>query len=62
MAPSSLLRPLLRWISLVADVALLWALGAAGMHQRNFVLFLAAVMVAAATTAAVFVATADRAE
>jgi hypothetical protein len=32
------------------------------MHQRNFVLFLAAVVVAAATTAAVFVATADRAE
>jgi hypothetical protein len=34
------------------------------MHQRHFVLFLTAVLVAAATTLAVFVATAsgDRAE
>jgi hypothetical protein len=32
-------------------------LGAYGLHQKNFVLFLAAVLVAAASTIAVFVAT-----
>jgi len=32
-------------------------LGAAGLHQRHFVLFLTAVLVAAASTIAVFVAT-----
>jgi hypothetical protein len=44
-------------------VTLLGALGAAGMHQKNFALFLTAVILAAATTTAVFVVTArDRAE
>lgn len=33
-------------------------LGSAGMHQKNFVLFLAVVLGAAAVTAAIFVATA----
>jgi len=32
-------------------------LGAYGLHQKNFVLFLTAVLVAAASTIAVFVAT-----
>jgi hypothetical protein len=55
---------LLRWISLLADAALLSALGAAGMHQKSFALFLMAVLVASTSTLAVFVATAtgDRAE
>lgn len=39
-------------------IALLGLLGAAGMHQRNFGLFLTAVLAAAAVTVAIFVATA----
>jgi hypothetical protein len=37
---------------------MLAALGSAGMHQKNFVLFLTAVLAAAAVTVAIFVATA----
>ena len=54
------MRPLLRWISLLGSAALLAAFGAAGTHQKNFVLFLAAVLGAAVVTVAVFVATASR--
>ncbi len=45
-------------------IALLGLLGAAGMHQRNFGLFLTGVLAAAAATVAIFVATAggDRAD
>jgi hypothetical protein len=52
------MRELLRWISLGGCVALLAVLGAAGTHQRNFTLFLAAVIAAAAVTVVVFVMTA----
>lgn len=52
------LRPLLRWISLLGCAALLGALGAAGTHQKNFTLFLAAILGAAVVTVAIFVATA----
>jgi hypothetical protein len=53
------LRPLLRWTSLVASGALLAVLGAAGTHQRNFPLFLAAVLGLSVLAVAIFVATAD---
>ena len=42
MPRRSLLRPLLRWSSLLGCAVLLAALGARGMHQKNFVLFLVA--------------------
>lgn len=58
MSRRSPLRPLLRWISLVGCAVLLGAVGAAGTHQKNFALFLAAVLGAAVVTVAVFVATA----
>jgi hypothetical protein len=52
------MRALLRWISLLGCAALLAFLGAAGTHQRNFSLFLAAVIAAAVVTVVVFVVTA----
>jgi uncharacterized membrane protein YeaQ/YmgE (transglycosylase-associated protein family) len=52
------MRALLRWISLLGCAALLAFLGAAGMHQKNFTLFLAAVLGAAVVTVVVFVVTA----
>jgi len=60
MNPRLLLRPLLRWISLVLSVAVLAALGVARTHLHNFPLFLAAVVGLAALTVVVFVATAAR--
>ena len=59
MPRRSPLRPLLRWISLVGSAALLAVLGAAGTHQRNFPLFLTAVLGLSVLTVAIFVATAD---
>jgi hypothetical protein len=56
---SSLLRPLLRWISLVAAALVLAALGAGRFHQGRFVLFLGIVMALAVVVVAVYVATAD---
>ena len=53
----SLLRPLLRWISLVLGLAVLTWLGRANMHQRNFPLFLGAVLGLAVLIVGVFVAT-----
>jgi hypothetical protein len=50
-------RPLLRWISLLGCAAVLAVLGAANLHQRNFPLFLAAVVGVCAAAVAVFVAT-----
>ncbi len=58
MARRSLLRPLLRWISLAGSVAVLALLGAAGTHQRHFTLFLGAVVGLSAVAVAIFVATA----
>jgi hypothetical protein len=55
-------RPLLRWTSLLACGAVLAALGAANMHQRDFVLFLATVVGLSTLAIAVFVLTADRRE
>jgi hypothetical protein len=56
--PSSILRPLLRWISLVAAALVLAALGAWRFHQSRFVLFLGIVMALAVVVVAVYVATA----
>jgi hypothetical protein len=56
---SSLLRPLLRWSSLVAAALVLAALGAARFHQGRFVLFLGVVMALAVVVVAVYVATAN---
>jgi uncharacterized membrane protein YfhO len=56
---SSLLRPLLRWTSLVAALVVLAYLGVARLHLHNFVLFLAIVLGLAVAIAAVFVATAS---
>jgi uncharacterized membrane protein YeaQ/YmgE (transglycosylase-associated protein family) len=55
---------LLRWISLLGNAALLGALGAAGLHQKSFTLFLTAILGAVVVTVAIFVATAtgERAE
>lgn len=53
------MRPLLRWTSLVGCGVVLAALGAANMHQRNFTLFLVAVVGLSALAIAVFVLTAD---
>lgn len=58
MPQESLLRPLLRWISLLASAALLGALGVARTHLHNFPLFLAAVLGLAVLVVVVFVATA----
>lgn len=58
MPRESLLRPLLRWISLLASAALLGALGVARTHLHNFPLFLAAVLGLAVLVVLVFVATA----
>ena len=52
------LRPLLRWISLVAAVVVLALLGGARLHLHSFVLFLVIVIGLAAAVVAVFVATA----
>jgi len=52
------MRPLLRWISLVATVVLLAVLGAARTHQQNFVLFLGVVLGSAVLVLVVFVVTA----
>jgi hypothetical protein len=52
------MRALLRWISLLGCAALLAFLGAAGMHQKNFTLFLIAVLGVTVVTVVVFVATA----
>jgi uncharacterized membrane protein YeaQ/YmgE (transglycosylase-associated protein family) len=51
------MRALLRWISLLGCAALLALLGAAGMHQKNFTLFLVSVLGAAVVTVVVYVAT-----
>jgi hypothetical protein len=59
VTPSSLLRPLLRWISLVAAALVLAALGACRFHQSRFVLFLGVVMALAVVVVAVYVATGD---
>ena len=59
MNPGSPLRPLLRWTSLVVAGALLAWLGAARMHQQNFVLFLAIVLGLAIGIVVVFVSTAE---
>lgn len=53
------MRALLRWTSLLGCAALLAVLGAGGTHQRNFTLFLIAVLGAALVTVVVFVVTAD---
>jgi hypothetical protein len=55
-----LLRPLLRWTSLVGCAALLAVLGSAGTHQRNFTLFLGSVLGLAVLAVAVFVLTEPR--
>jgi hypothetical protein len=55
--PRSLLRPLLRWSSLVLILAVLARIGAARLHLHNFSLFLAVVVGLALLTVAVFVAT-----
>jgi uncharacterized membrane protein YeaQ/YmgE (transglycosylase-associated protein family) len=52
------MRALLRWISVLGCAVLLAFLGAAGTHQKNFTLFLVAVLGAAVATVVVFVATA----
>ena len=57
MPRGSPLRPLLRWTSLVGGAALLAVLGAAGTHQRNFPLFLTAVLAVSVLTVVVYVAT-----
>lgn len=57
MPRESLLRPLLRWISLLASAALLGTLGAARTHLHNFPLFLTAVLGLAILIVFVFVAT-----
>lgn len=54
------MRPLLRWISLVGSAALLAAVGAAGTHQRDFPLFLTAVLGVSILAVVIFVATAPR--
>jgi sulfite exporter TauE/SafE len=59
VTPSSLLRPLLRWISLVAAGLVLAALGASRLHQGRFVLFLGIVMALAVVVVAMYVATAN---
>jgi hypothetical protein len=53
-------RPLLRWISLVAMIAVLAVLGSSRAHQQNFVLFLAIVLGLTIAVVAVYVATASR--
>jgi hypothetical protein len=58
VTPSSLLRPLLRWTSLVATALVLAALGAWRLHQGRFVLFLGVVVALAVVVVAVYVATA----
>jgi hypothetical protein len=54
----SLLRPLLRWISLLAAAIVLAALGASRFHQHRFVLFLGIVLALAVGVVTVYVATA----
>lgn len=54
------MRPLLRWISLVATAVVLGVLGAARTHQQNFTLFLAVVLGLSVVVLVVFVATAAR--
>jgi uncharacterized ion transporter superfamily protein YfcC len=56
--PAPLLRPLLRWISLLASAAVLGTLGVARTHLHNFPLFLAAVLGLAVLVVVVFVVTA----
>jgi uncharacterized membrane protein YoaK (UPF0700 family) len=51
------LRPLLRWISLIAAAIVLAVLGSARTHQQSFVLFVVIVVALAAGIVAVFVAT-----
>ncbi|HET9855403.1 MAG TPA: hypothetical protein VFR53_10115 [Methylomirabilota bacterium] len=51
------MRPLLRWTSLVGSAALLAVLGAANTHQRNFPVFLTAVLAVSVLTVAIYVAT-----
>ena len=53
-----LLRPLLRWISLLAAAIVLAALGASRFHQHRFALFLGIVLALAVGVVAVYVATA----
>lgn len=52
------MRSALRWASLAATGAVLYALGASGFHHRRFDLFLATVLGLALLIVAVFVATA----
>jgi len=52
------LRALLRWISLIATVIVLGALGAKRVHLHNFHLFLAILIGLALLTVTVFVVTA----
>ena len=54
------MRPLLRWINLLACAALLAWFGAGRTHQQNFPLFLTAVVGLSLLTVAVFVLTAPR--
>jgi hypothetical protein len=51
------LRPLLRWISLIAAAIVLAVLGSARTHQQSFVLFVVIVVALAAGIVAVFAAT-----
>ena len=55
-----LLRPLLRWISLVAALVVLVVLGGRRAHLHDFVLFLVMVVAIAVAIVAVFVATAPK--
>jgi hypothetical protein len=50
-------RPLLRWTSLIGSAALLAVLGAGNTHQRNFPLFLTAVVALSALTVVIYVVT-----
>ena len=58
MSRRSPLRALLRWISLIATVIVLGALGAKRVHLHNFVLFLVILVGLALLTVTVFVVTA----
>ena len=51
------MRPLLRWISLLASGLVLYALGAARFHHHNFPVFLALLLALALVTLVVFLFT-----